>query len=78
MNFHNFFSIDVFEVKESNADIPTDLPCWSDRKNPGQLPVQEVLEGTDDFVLWIFPISAVFMFSRSRNSLPTFLPSYYV
>ena len=78
VNFHNFFSIDVFEVKESNADIPTDLPCSGDLENPGQLPVQEVLEGTDDFVLWIFPISSVFMFSRSRNSLPTFLPSYYV
>ena len=78
VNFHNFFSIDIFEVKESNADIPTDLLCWSDLENPGKLPVQEVLEGTDDFVLWIFTISSVFMFSRSRNPLPTFPVSCYI
>ena len=43
MNFHNFFSIYVFEVKESIADIPTELPCSGDLENPGLLPVQEVL-----------------------------------
>ena len=78
VNFHNFFSIHVFEVKESIADIPTELPCLSDLENPGQLPVQEVLKGTDDFVLWIFTISSVFMFSRSRNPLVKFLLSYQV
>ena len=31
--------------------------------------MQEVVEGTDDFVLWIFTISSVFMFSGSRNPL---------
>ena len=51
MDFHNFFTIYVFEVKESMYDIPTELPCLSDLENPSQLPVQEVLEGTDDFVL---------------------------
>ena len=51
MDFHNFFTIYVFEVKESIADIPTELPCLGDLENPGQLPVQEVLEGTDDCVL---------------------------
>ena len=51
MNFGNFFSIHVFEVKKSIADIPTELLCSSDLENPGQLPVQEVLEGTDDSVL---------------------------
>ena len=67
MDFHNFFSIHVFEVKESINDIITELPCFSDLEIPGQLPVQEVLRGTDDCVLWIFTISSVFMFSRSRN-----------
>ena len=43
MNFWNFFSIYVFEVKESISDIPTELPCSSDQKNLGQLPVQEAL-----------------------------------
>ena len=41
----------VFEVKKSIADIPTELPCSGDRENLGQLPVQEVLEGTNDCVL---------------------------
>ena len=47
-----------------------------DLGNLSQLPVQEVLRGTDDFVLWIFIISSVFMFSGSRNPLLTFLLSY--
>ena len=54
MNFWNFFSIYVFEVKESIAGIPTELPYSSDLENPGRLPVQEGLRGTDDSVLWIF------------------------
>ena len=43
MNFWNFFSIYVFEVKESIAGIPTELPCLGDLENLGQLSVQEVL-----------------------------------
>ena len=43
IDFWNFFSIYVFEVKESIADIPTKLPCLGDLENQGQLPVQEVL-----------------------------------
>ena len=78
MDFHNFFSIYVFEVKESISDIPIELPCSGDLENPGQLPVQEVLWGTDDCVLWISTISSVFMFSRSRNPFLTFLLSYHV
>ena len=52
--------------------------CVGDLENPGQLPVQEVLEGTDDLFLWIFTISSVFMFLRSRNPLLTLLWSYLV
>ena len=78
MNFWKFFTIYVFEVREFISDISTELPCLGDLENCGQLPVQEVLEGTDDFVLWIFTISSVFMFSRSRNPLVTFLLSYHV
>ena len=51
MDFHNFFSIYVFEVKESIADIPVELPCLGDVEIPGQLQVQEVLKETDVFVL---------------------------
>ena len=43
IDFHSFFFIYVFEVKESIFDIPTELPCLGDLKNLGQLPVQEVL-----------------------------------
>ena len=76
MNFWNFFSIYVFEVKESIVGIPTDLPCSSDLENLGQLPAQEGIRGTDDSVLWIFGISLLVMFSRTRNPLLTFLLSY--
>ena len=78
MDFHNFFSIYVFWIKESIADIPTELPFSGDLENSGQFPVWEVLWGTDDCVLWIFTISLVFMFSGSRNPLLTFLLSYHV
>ena len=40
----------VFEVKESIADISTELPCLGDFENPGQLPVQKILGGTGDCV----------------------------
>ena len=72
MNFWNFFTIYVFEVGEFISDIPTELPNLSDLENPGQLPVQEVLEGTDEFVLWIFIISSAFMLWRSKNPFLTF------
>ena len=76
--FKFFFTIYVFEVREFISDIPTELPCSDDLENLGQLPVQEVLEGTDDCVLYIFEISSLFMFSRSRNSFMIFLLSYQV
>ena len=34
--------------------------------------------GTDDSVLWIFKLSSVFMFSRSRNPLLAFLLGFHV
>ena len=51
IDFRDFFTIYVFEVEESIADISTELPCLSDLGNPDQIPVQEVLGGTDDWVL---------------------------
>ena len=47
----NLFEIYIFEVKESISDIPFELPCLGDLENLGKLPVQGVLEGTDDCVL---------------------------
>ena len=46
----NLFEIYIFEVKESISDISIELPCSGDLENPGQLPVQGVLESTDDCV----------------------------
>ena len=43
MDFHNFYIVYVYKVKESIADISTELPCLSDLENPSQLPVREVL-----------------------------------
>ena len=51
MNFENFPTIYVFEGGESICDILTELACFGDLKNLGQLPVQEVLEDTADCVL---------------------------
>ena len=68
----------VFEVRESIADISTELPCLNYLENLGQLPVQGYLKGTDDCILWIFTIFSLFTFSRSRNPLLTFLLSYDV
>ena len=77
-NFWNFQTIHVFEVRESISDISTELPCLNYLENLGKLPVQGYLKGTDDCILWIFTISSLFMFSRSRNPLLTFLLSYDV
>ena len=41
---HNLFEIYFFEVKESIFDILTELPCLGDLENPGELPVQGVLD----------------------------------
>ena len=51
IDFGNFLTIHIFEIKESIADISTELPCFGDLENPGRLPVQQVLAGTDDCVL---------------------------
>ena len=50
MDFHNFFTIYVFKLKESIDDIPTKLRCLSDLENPNQLPVRES-RGPGDSVL---------------------------
>ena len=42
------------------------LPCPSDLDNSGQLLVLQVLESTDDWVLWISVIPSFPMFSNSR------------
>ena len=44
-------SLYIFEGKESIFfDIITELPHFCDLENPGHLPVQKVLGGTDDWV----------------------------
>ena len=56
IDFRNYFIPYVFEVKESISRSFTKLPCLDDLENSGQLPVLQVLEGTDDWVSWIFVI----------------------
>ena len=67
MDFRNFFIPYVFEVEEFISRSFTKLLCSSDLKNSGQLPVLQVLKGTDDWVLLIFEISLFPTFSRSRS-----------
>ena len=60
MNFHNFFSIYVFEVKLFIAGIPTKMPCLSDSEYPRQPSVHELLSMGDlknlqnQKLFWIF------------------------
>ena len=49
--FLKFLHYLCFRGEESISDILTELPRFGDLENPGQLPVQEVLGGTDDGVL---------------------------
>ena len=75
MDFHNVFTMHVFKVKESIADIPTELPCLSDLKNPCHLPVRKVLMIlSNEF----FEMFTLFIFSRSGNLLLIFPQSHHV
>ena len=71
--FSNFFTIYVSEGRESIANIPTELLCLVDLENLGQLPVQEVLEGTDDCVIyfWNFQIIHVLEVRESIADIPS-------
>ena len=73
-----FFIFYVFEIKEFIFGSSTELPCSGDLKNLGQLPVLQVLEGTDDWVSRIFVIPSFSTFSRSKNSFFTVLRSQRV
>ena len=44
--FHNIPTIHGFMVRESFADISTELPCSGDLENPEKLPVLEVFKVT--------------------------------
>ena len=67
MDFRNFFIPHVFQVKESIFRSFTKPPCSGDLENPGQLPVLQVLKGTDDWVLWTFVTFSFPTFSKSKN-----------
>ena len=66
MDFHDFYIIYVFKVKESTADIPTELPCLNDLENPSQLLVRKVLMILSYKLLKFSDYSC---FSRSGNPL---------
>ena len=66
MDFWNFFTIYVFEVRESFADIPTELPCLGNLENSGHFLVQEVFEVTQTFVPW--QKCSKFISSRAKDA----------
>ena len=78
MDFRNFFILYIFEVEKSISRSFTKLLCSGDLENPGQLPVSQVLQRTDDCVLWILVISSFPTFSRSRNPFLAVSQSYHV
>ena len=78
MDFSNFFIPYVFDVNESVFRCFTRPLCSGDLENPSQLPVLLELEGTDGWVLWIFVISLIPTFSRSRNLFRVVPQSYHV
>ena len=64
---HNFFIPYVFEVKESIHWCFSKQICPIDLENPGQLPVLQVLKGTDDCVLSILVISSLYVFEVMKS-----------
>ena len=78
MDFHNILTIYVFEVKESIADILTELRCLSDLDYPSQLPVWEVLV----LVILSYKFLKFLLYSccwgQGINPLMIFLYSYHV
>ena len=74
MDFHNFYSIHVFKVMESIADIPIELPCLSDLENPSPLPVREVLMILYVIIFWNFHAIHVFEIKESIPDISTKLP----
>ena len=75
MDFRDFSIPYVFEVKESIFRSFTKLPCLENFEIQSQFPVSQVVESTDDWVLWIFVISSFPTFSSSRNPFFAFLQS---
>ena len=78
MDFSNFFIPYYFDVKESVYRSFTSPLFSDDLEIPGQLPVLQELEGTDDWVLWIFVISLLRTFSMPRNLFLVISQSYHV
>ena len=78
MDFSNFFILYVSDVKESVYRCFTRPLCSDNLENLSQLPVLQELEGTDGWVLWIFVISSLPTFSRSRNLFLEVSQGYHV
>ena len=78
MDFSKFFIPYVFDVREVVFRSSTRPLISGNLENKGQLLVLQELEGTDGWVLWIFVISSVPTFSRSRNIFLVVSQSYHV
>ena len=77
MDFSNFFIHYYFDVRKSVCRSSSRPLFSNDFEIPGQLPVLQELEGTDGLVIWIFVISSLPMFSRSRNLFLVVTHSYH-
>ena len=62
--FSQFLHYLCFRGPGIHFDIPSKLRCLDDLKNLGKLSVQEVLGGTDDWVLQICILFSLFRFPR--------------
>ena len=58
--------------------VSLSYPVWITSKIQANFRFLQVLEGTDDCVLWIFVISSLHTFSRSRNPFFIVTRSYPV
>ena len=73
MDSHNFYTIYVFKVKESTADIPAELPCFTELEIPSQLPVWGywwlcLVDFWNFFSIYVFEVR------ESFDDIPTELP----
>ena len=70
MNFWNFHTIHVFLVRESIADISTELPCLNDLENPGRLPVQHLCFWGRGIQCWHSHWTTMFEGPQNSGQLP--------
>ena len=76
MNFWNFFTIYVFEVREFISDIPTEQPCSGDLENPSHFRYRGTWRcwWLRFMNFWNFFTIHVFEVGEFNSDIPTELP----